>query len=646
MASSVRQSAIISGSGVATLSRALPAPTLAGNRLLILAAINESGTLAPVGSVPSAFTEIAPPSPSIRENPAGTPQIRARAYQRKNAAVSDNGSGASETFTVTLTRACDWTLVVVELDGVAATADPTIYQSNGGATQTLSTGSTPVSGSTDSVFVALFAVANIDALTLTAGTAAAGYALTQTSTSGGTAAATKIRTGLATKHSSVSEAGQASVDVGGGFNHNYAALIINFPATAGGGGGGGTLTALGFTGRGYSQVLPGAGPGDWTAYPALNAWSPWFDWHQLNPSEGTYVWTNLDAWLDRAEALGKKICARFVVGNGPDWIFTDASNPVPSIQLRISASAAFERVAVPWNANLRVHYQAFLTALKAHLDTNAAGGTPRRNLIAWIPVGMPSFPGTEMWTVDEGDDNTKSSGFPGTGNMAAWMNRCVLEGAAANFAACDAYRTSQLGTAYDHALDDMRDIVPTVAPNLGAGALFNDGQAKARAIAAARAATMPTLTGMETNGRPNGGDVDTNPSVAGIQAQITGLWKEWCGGCHTVATAFIAAGLPWGMQTAAIAIFNRFTAGGATPQAAFQYMCRDLIGYLDPTDLHYATRYDYPLTYLEVNPEAIAANYAYIRDVAQPQLMAQSGGTPPPPPANAGPPTITMVSAT
>lgn len=46
-------------------------------------------------------------------------------------------------------------------------------------------------------------------------------------------------------------------------------------------------------------------------------------WHNLNPSSGTFSWTDADAWVNAMYAAGKDIC--FLLGFTPDW--ASASTP-------------------------------------------------------------------------------------------------------------------------------------------------------------------------------------------------------------------------------------------------------------------------------------------------------------------------------
>jgi hypothetical protein len=393
-----------------------------------------------------------------------------------------------------------------------------------------------------------------------------------------------------------------------------------------GSGGSPGLVPMGMTSRlaGYSTTVA-----EHAAHPWLEMVSIYLPWKNVNTARGVFDWSNLSTSINDADTNNYKIILRVLPAidaspAAPPWIFSDATNPVASLNLRTSAAATPRQVPVPWDANLRVLWRLMLQDLKTFLDGNNSHGHPRKNYIEWGAIAMPCFPGTEMWMVDEHDDNTTASGFPGTGNMAAWMG--VSTGA--NFAARDADRTSKQQAAWDNAIDDMVTYLPTVRPNIACGAIFSDNQAKALAIPAARAATIPTLIGMETSARPNGSTIPV-----GTPKSITGRWKSWCGGCDNVIHAFINAGLGIGMQTGAYAVFQDFTLGGATPQSAFQYMARDMIGILTPADPEYATRFDYPLLFLEPNPALISQNEAYCRDVAQPAIMAQGSAT------NTGPPT-------
>lgn len=366
-------------------------------------------------------------------------------------------------------------------------------------------------------------------------------------------------------------------------------------------------------------------------HPWLKMVSIYLPWKNVNTARATYDWSNLNTSINDADTNGYKVIIRVLPAidaspAAPSWIFSDATNPVASLQLVKSGAA--RTVPVPWDANLRVLWRLMLADLKTNLDANNASGHPRKNYVAWMATSMPCFPGTEMWTVDETDDGSQNSGFPGTGNMGAWMG--VTTGA--DFTARNADRISKLTTAWDNALDDMVTYIPTVRHCVAGGSLFpSEGQAKAKAIPAARVGSNPTLIMMETNGQPKG-------NVNSGSAYVTGTWKSWCSGCHDVIAAGIAAGLNVGMQTASQSIFDRFTLSGWTSNLAFQYMARDLTGILVSTDVGYPG-FDYPLIFLEPNPGLVAANEAYSRDVAQPAIMAQGSIG-----SNLGPPAGTIIS--
>jgi hypothetical protein len=269
-----------------------------------------------------------------------------------------------------------------------------------------------------------------------------------------------------------------------------------------------------------------------------------------------------------------------------------------------------------------------LADLKTHLDGNTTGGHPRRNYVAWMAVSMPAHPGTEMWTVDEADIDANISQAQHDAQLAAWD--AVSTGATEALKLAD--RTSKLGTAWDNAIDDMPTYISTVRPCVAGGALFQDGQAKAKAIPAAKVGAQPTLIIMETNGQPKG-------NVNSGSAYVTGTWKSWCAGCHQVLANAIAVGLDVGMQTAGASAFTRFTLNGWTQQLAYQYMARDMIGILTPTDPGYPG-FDYPLIFLEPSPATLTTNEAYSRDVAQPAIMAQGAIG-----SNTGPPSGTIISS-
>ena len=99
-------------------------------------------------------------------------------------------------------------------------------------------------------------------------------------------------------------------------------------------------------------------------------------WSSLEPSNGSYSWTSLDAALGRAQAAGKKLILRVysnwsVYGQGtPEWFF-DVSGarsyyPADTAQIRGYESP------VPWDSVFQAEFGAFVQALGERYNGHSA----------------------------------------------------------------------------------------------------------------------------------------------------------------------------------------------------------------------------------------------------------------------------------
>jgi hypothetical protein len=100
-------------------------------------------------------------------------------------------------------------------------------------------------------------------------------------------------------------------------------------------------------------------------------------WSAVEPAHNLYDWTNLDLWMTRAIALGKKVDLAVLAGKDtPGWLF----QPVPSggagatpLDFTISphegatSNCIPETIAAPWDTNFLVSWDHMLNALANHL---------------------------------------------------------------------------------------------------------------------------------------------------------------------------------------------------------------------------------------------------------------------------------------
>jgi len=100
-------------------------------------------------------------------------------------------------------------------------------------------------------------------------------------------------------------------------------------------------------------------------------------WSAVEPGNGQYNWTNLDEWMNRAIALGKKIDLAIPAGKDtPAWLFQPvASGGAGATPLNFTISphqgatsnCIPETIAAPWDAAFLGSWNAMLTNLAFHL---------------------------------------------------------------------------------------------------------------------------------------------------------------------------------------------------------------------------------------------------------------------------------------
>ena len=112
-------------------------------------------------------------------------------------------------------------------------------------------------------------------------------------------------------------------------------------------------------------------------------------WKVLEPSDGTYAWTTLDAALDATSAAGKKITVHiFASGGGwPAWLTAAGA-------ATYSGTSMFGSIndPVPWDPVYLARYQRFMAQLATHIAGRGQTGLVRVVSVA-APVAEMSLAG-------------------------------------------------------------------------------------------------------------------------------------------------------------------------------------------------------------------------------------------------------------
>ena len=129
-------------------------------------------------------------------------------------------------------------------------------------------------------------------------------------------------------------------------------------------------------------------------------------WGTLEPKEGAYDWTTLDAELDRAAANGKKVSLSVAAGDAtPSWLFTAGAKKLAFVVAHHAAggdAVASEcktiDLAAPWDPVFLAKYGAFIEALGKHVAASKAKANLRVVKIEGInefssELRLPAVPG-------------------------------------------------------------------------------------------------------------------------------------------------------------------------------------------------------------------------------------------------------------
>ena len=124
----------------------------------------------------------------------------------------------------------------------------------------------------------------------------------------------------------------------------------------------------------YSQMLTNA-----LAVPGVDGLVLVIAWSALEPTNHVYHWMDLDLWLNRAVALGKKVDLAILAGSStPDWMFqpvTDGGAGATPLTFTISPHSGAtgncieETIAAPWDTNFLTSWKNMLNVLSNHLKT-------------------------------------------------------------------------------------------------------------------------------------------------------------------------------------------------------------------------------------------------------------------------------------
>ncbi len=274
------------------------------------------------------------------------------------------------------------------------------------------------------------------------------------------------------------------------------------------------------------------------AYPGLEMISAMATWANLEPLEGQFDWSTLDADVEDARTGGYRILLRIMAGrNSPSWLAADGVGMIELLGTDPSSVDYCERLEtpLPWDPILRAKYRALMTEVGAWLrEPDGAGGTKGDHVFA-IPVAMPTFQGTEM-QLGYGTNVTCPSGTGGAGSNLAGSNQAAWDAVGSL-----TERRALLEQAWIDAIDIHMEALPQdVGSLLAYGALFGDQQSAALRLAGTQVPRYPDrLWSMYTNLQPK---VRSNGTL--------GTYREWCAACDQVMMRVMAEHGLLGFQTA------------------------------------------------------------------------------------------------
>ena len=269
-----------------------------------------------------------------------------------------------------------------------------------------------------------------------------------------------------------------------------------------------------YTGVSARLSTPNTGTQD-SSYPTIKLLSPFFRWADLEPQNGVFSWSALDADIARARTSGNRLIVRISCGaDAPAWLYGSSSSggrPVSALDLISTDPASISgeiTIPQPWDADLLYHYGNLIGALQSHLSQFGDSSQSWRlaDYVYFVPVSMPTEVGSEMpLSFGQGTYTGTYKGRSGTWNVhdtnqAEWYVHA--QGATSSDKL--SWLQSQIGQAWRNAID-VHMQQRTAAPSAVAyGGLLGDGMATARWIAGNDVSRYPSrLWSMTTNLQPN-----------------------------------------------------------------------------------------------------------------------------------------------
>jgi hypothetical protein len=131
-------------------------------------------------------------------------------------------------------------------------------------------------------------------------------------------------------------------------------------------------------------------PEPWPTVPfaSVRLWDSSTYWYQLNPSEGVYDWSVLDAWLDRANRGHQHVL--YTLGYTPAWA---SSHPYDKTCINLPGTCDAPNDLNPDGTGTDQHWKDYVTAIALH-----SKNSPTAHIEAWEiwdePFGSWEWAGT------------------------------------------------------------------------------------------------------------------------------------------------------------------------------------------------------------------------------------------------------------
>ena len=100
------------------------------------------------------------------------------------------------------------------------------------------------------------------------------------------------------------------------------------------------------------------------------------EWSVIEPNQGQYDWSTLDAETSRAVASGKQISIGVATGNfSPAWLYSEGVGYGTFVVNDAQGNCLTVTIPVPWDPTYQQEYATMLSALSAHLQSSGAYNT-------------------------------------------------------------------------------------------------------------------------------------------------------------------------------------------------------------------------------------------------------------------------------